>query len=112
MARKKKKKLLRTKTFFYRTVATFIASGLSVIGLGSVFGLEILQSVIFAGVLGLVNVAEALSRAYLIDGKLTMKEINYAFQHYDDDSEEFESSGCHCVNCCPNNTEEFNNLEE
>ena len=106
MARKKKKRLIRTKVFFYRTVATFIASGLSVIGLGSVFGIDIIKSIIFAGVLGLVNVAEALSRAYLIDGKLTMKEINYAFQHYDEDSEEDFGSGCHCVNCCPNNVTE------
>ena len=108
MARKKKKRLIRTKVFFYRTVATFIASGLSVIGLGSVFGIDLVKSIIFAGVLGLVNVAEALSRAYLIDGKLTMTEINYAFQHYDDDSDSEGNfgSGCHCVNCCPNNVTE------
>ena len=108
MARKKKKRLIRTKIFFYRTIATFIASGLSVIGLGSVFGIDLIKSIIFAGVLGLVNVAEALSRAYLIDGKLTMTEINYAFQHYDDDSDSEGNfgSGCHCVNCCPNNVNE------
>lgn len=108
MARKKKKRLIRTRVFFYRTVATFIASGLSVIGLGSVFGIDLVKSIIFAGVLGLVNVAEALSRAYLVDGKLTMTEINYAFQHYDEDSDSENdfSSGCHCTNCCPNKTME------
>jgi hypothetical protein len=102
MAPKRKKRLIRTKVFFYRALATFFASALSVIGLGSIFGLDLLKSCLFAGVLGLVNVAESLARAYLIDGKLTMTEINYAFQHYDEDSEEENGYGCHCVNCCPN----------
>ena len=106
MAKKKKKRLIRTKVFFYRTVATFFASAFSVIGLGSIFGIDLLKSALFAGVLGLVNVAESLARAYLIDGKLTMTEINYAFKHYDDGSEESYGSGCHCVNCCPNNLSE------
>lgn len=101
--KKKQPRLIRTKVFLYRVIATFFASALSVIGLGSIFGIDLLKSAIFAGVLGLVNVAEALSRAYLIDGRLTMTEINYAFKNYDNDFEEEESlSGCHCVNCCPN----------
>lgn len=106
MAPKKQKRLIRTKVFFYRIVATFFASAFSVIGLGSVFGIDLLTSALFAGVLGLVNVAEALARAYLTDGKLTMTEINYAFKNYDEDSEEEYSSGCHCANCCPNTLED------
>ena len=107
MAPKKKdpvkpKRLIRTKTFFFRVVATFFASAFSVIGLGSVFGIDLLKSAAFAGVLGLINVAEALARAYLTDGKLTMTEINYAFKNYDEDSGEESGSSCHCTKCCPN----------
>lgn len=103
MARKKKNRLEKTRVLFFRFIATFFASALSVIGLGSVIGIDLVQSAIFAGVLGLANVIESLARAYLIDGKLTMKEINYAFNHFnEEEQEEIESSSCHCSNCCPN----------
>ncbi|MFZ9893054.1 MAG: hypothetical protein ACO3FO_04685 [Candidatus Nanopelagicaceae bacterium] len=105
MPKQKKKRLIRTRTFFLRIVATFIASALSVVGLGSVFGMDLATSALFAGCLGIASVAQDLATAYLKDGKLTMAEINYAFNHYDSKlggDEEMSGGSCHCVNCCPN----------
>lgn len=88
-------------------MATFIASALSVVGLGSAFGMDLAKSALFAGCLGIASVAQDLATAYLKDGRLTMDEINYAFNHYDsklaNDGEEgsLDSFG-HCPNCCPN----------
>lgn len=103
----KPKRLIRTRTFLLRIIATFIASGLSIVGIGSVFGLDLLKSVLFAGAVGVATVTEGLARAYLIDGKLTITEMNRAFRNYDSRLQEEEEGGfgcnCHCTNCCPNN---------
>ena len=66
-----------------RMVAVFAASGLSVIGAGSLFGLEPIKSACMAGLLGVATVIEGLSRAFLDDGKLTAAEINEAFSKVD-----------------------------
>lgn len=66
-----------------RMVAVFAASGLSVIGAGSLFGLEPIKAAAMAGLLGVATVVESLSRAFLNDGKLTSAEINEAFAKVD-----------------------------
>lgn len=66
-----------------RIVAVFAASGLSVIGAGSLVGIEIIQAVMLAGFLGVATVMEALARAFLNDGKLDADEINAAFAKVD-----------------------------
>jgi hypothetical protein len=66
-----------------RIVAVFAASALPVIGAGSVFGMDVLSSMMMAGLLGVSTVVEALSRAFLDDGKLSTKEINEAFAKVD-----------------------------
>jgi preprotein translocase subunit SecF len=66
-----------------RILAVFAASGLSVVGAGSLFGIEVWKSIALAGGLGVATVVEALSRAYLADGKLTTSEINEAFSLVD-----------------------------
>lgn len=104
----KPKRLIRTKSFFFRIIATFIASGLSIVGIGSIFGLDLLRSVLFAGAIGVATVTEGIARAYLTDGKLTLTEMNRAFRNYD--SKLHEEGGemfgsCHCTNCCPNTFE-------
>ena len=66
-----------------RIVAVFGASGLSVIGAGSLVGIGIVKSVILAGTLGVVTVVEALARGFLDDGKLSAQEINDAFAKVD-----------------------------
>lgn len=62
-----------------RMVAVFIAQALSVIGAGSLVGIDVIQSSLLAGLLGVANVLEILARKYLNDGKLTIDEVNQAF---------------------------------
>jgi hypothetical protein len=66
-----------------RIVAVFAASGLSVIGAGAVVGISTLDAVILAGTLGVATVVERLARGFLDDGKLTVSEINSAFNAVD-----------------------------
>jgi len=66
-----------------RIIAVFAASGLSVIGAGAVVGISTMKAVILAGTLGVATVIEKLARGFLNDGKLDIKEINYAFSAVD-----------------------------
>lgn len=75
--------LEKAKMLIGRVIAVFAASGLSVVGAGSLFGIEVWKSIALAGGLGVATVVEALSRAYLADGKLTTSEINDAFKLVD-----------------------------
>ena len=60
-------------------IAVFIAQALSVIGAGSLVGIDVIQSSLLAGLLGVANVLEILARKYLNDGQLTLEEVNQAF---------------------------------
>jgi hypothetical protein len=71
------------KNIFWRILAVFAASGLSVLGAGAVVGIDLISAVIMAGILGVASVVERLARAFLDDGKLTMDEINSAFSKVD-----------------------------
>lgn len=62
-----------------RIVAVFAASALSVIGAGAIAGVPLWKAMIMAGVAGVANVVEGLSRAFLDDGKLDIAEINKVF---------------------------------
>lgn len=66
-----------------RILATFAASGLGVIGAGTIAGVPIWKSIFMAGIAGVATVVEGLSRAFLDDGKLTAKEINAVFSRFD-----------------------------
>lgn len=66
-----------------RIIAVFAASGLSVIGAGSLIGIDTISAVVLAGTLGVTTVVEKLARAFLDDGKLSAKEINDAFAAVD-----------------------------
>jgi hypothetical protein len=72
---------------FFRMVAVFAASGLSIIGAGSLVGIETMTAVIMAGTLGVATVTEKLARAFLDDGKLSANEINSAFSSVDKKAE-------------------------
>jgi hypothetical protein len=50
-----------------------------VLAAGSLGGIEIWQSALIASFVGVMEVAENLSRAYVTDGKLTYDEINDAY---------------------------------
>jgi hypothetical protein len=62
-----------------RIVATFAASGLGVIGAGTIAGVPLWQAIFMAGIGGVATVVEGLSRAFLNDGKLSLDEINAVF---------------------------------
>ncbi len=66
-----------------RILAVFSASGLSVVGAGTLAGIELWQAVLMAGIGGVATVVEGLSRAYLEDGKLSQEEIDEVFNAVD-----------------------------
>jgi len=71
------------KNVLMRIVAVFAASGLSVIGAGSLFGIDALTAAFIAGTIGVATVVESLARSFLDDGKLSLTEINEAFTKVD-----------------------------
>lgn len=66
-----------------RIIATFAASGLSVIGAGAIAGVPLWKACFMAGMAGVATVVEGLSRAFLDDGKLSAAEINQVFNKVD-----------------------------
>ena len=70
-------------TIMFRILATFAASGLSVIGAGAIAGVELWKAVMMAGISGVAFVVEGLARAYMDDGKLTKEEIDEVFNKVD-----------------------------
>tara|TARA_B100001939_G_scaffold219280_1_gene188718 strand:+ start:10 stop:267 length:258 start_codon:yes stop_codon:yes gene_type:complete len=72
-------KVKKIKIILARMIAVFIANGLAVIGAGSLIGVDTVSSVLLAGSLGVIKVSEALARAYIDDGKITLEEINESF---------------------------------
>lgn len=64
-----------------RIIALFLVSALTTIGAGAIIGIDTVQTAILAGVMGVANVLEDLSRAFLNDGKLSQSEINAAFKN-------------------------------
>ena len=71
------------KNILFRIVAVFAASGLGVIGAGAVVGISTVKAIIMAGTLGVASVVEKLARGFLDDGKLSVDEINAAFNSVD-----------------------------
>jgi len=76
-----------TYNIILRIVATFAASGLSVIGAGAIAGVSLWKACFMAGMAGVATVVEGLSRAFLDDGKLTSTEINQAFTNVDKEAQ-------------------------
>jgi hypothetical protein len=66
-----------------RIVAVFAASGLGVIGAGAIAGIPILQAITVAGLTAVAVVVEKLARGFMDNGKLSMDEIDAAFDAVD-----------------------------
>ena len=64
---------------FRRTFALVILRVSGTLAGGSIAGVELWQAAMLAAFIGVMDVAENLSRAYMIDGKLDLQEINTAF---------------------------------
>ena len=75
--------LKKMRQVLLRIIAVFAASGLSIVGAGTIAGVELWQAIMIAGVGGVATVVEGLSRAYLQDGKLTSDEIDEVFTTVD-----------------------------
>lgn len=71
------------KLLLLRILATFAATGLSVIGAGAIAGVDLWKAVLMAGIGGVAHVVEGLARAFMDDGKLTEDEINEVFSKVD-----------------------------
>jgi len=71
--------LQKVRGVIARILAVFLASGLSVIGAGTLAGIEVWQAAMIAGIGGVATVIEGLSRAFLADGNLSEDEINAVF---------------------------------
>lgn len=67
------------KKILARIFAFFLMTALGMIGTGTIVGINIWQAALMAGIAGVANVIEGLSRAYVNDGVLTMDEINEVF---------------------------------
>jgi len=75
--------LAKSQNYFLAYDCYICSEWISCCGAGSIIGIEILDAIILAGTLGVVKVAEDLSRAFLDDGVLTLDEINQAFSKID-----------------------------
>lgn len=73
----------QVKNICLRILATFAASGLGVVGAGTIAGVPVWKAVFMAGIAGVATVVEGLSRAFLDDGKLSLDEINQVFNKVD-----------------------------
>lgn len=80
------------KNILLRILATFAASGLGVVGAGTIAGVPLYKAIFMAGIAGVATVIEGLSRAFLDDGKLSLAEINDVFNKVDKSSAKEEQA--------------------
>lgn len=76
------------KSLSKRTVAYIILKVSGTLGGGFIMGIEIWQAAAMAGFIGLMEVMEEVSRAYVVDGEVDesdMNEIFGEFSHKDED---------------------------
>lgn len=74
------------KNVILRIFATFIVTGLGVIGAGTIAGVSMEKAIFMAGIGGVANVLEGLARAFLTDGKLSEDEVNQVFSKVEQDN--------------------------
>jgi hypothetical protein len=69
----------KLKQVLLRILAAFAASGLGVVGAGTIAGVPLWKAIMMAGIGGVATVVERLARLYLDDGNLSTEDINAAF---------------------------------
>lgn len=67
------------KVITKRTIALIILRVSGTLAGGSIAGVELWQAALLAAFIGVMDVAESLSRSYVVDGELSTDEINMAF---------------------------------
>ena len=65
-----------------RILATFTVAALGTVGAGALVNVEVWKSAAMAGAGACAVVLEALSRAFLNDGKLSQEEIDAVFNKF------------------------------
>jgi hypothetical protein len=70
------------KEILKRSIALVILKVSGTLAAGSLFGAGVWVSAGIAVFVGLMEVAENLSRAYIVDGELNSDEVNTAFSSY------------------------------
>lgn len=69
----------KVKKIFKNTIALIVLKVSGVLAAGSLGGIEIWQSALIASFVGVMEVAEELSRSYLNDGSLSDEDIQSAY---------------------------------
>jgi len=69
----------KLKQVLLRILAAFAASGLGVVGAGSIAGIPLWKAMFMAGIGSVATVVERLARLYLDDGHLSSADIDAAF---------------------------------
>ena len=69
----------KLKQIVLRILAAFAASGLGVVGAGSIAGIPLWKAMFMAGIGSVATVVERLARLYLDDGRLSADDIDAAF---------------------------------
>jgi hypothetical protein len=69
----------KLKQVLLRILAAFAASGLGVVGAGSIAGIPLWKAMFMAGIGSVATVIERLARLYLDDGHLSSSDIDSAF---------------------------------
>ena len=82
--------MAQIQNILLRIIATFAASGLGVVGAGTIAGVPLWKAIFMAGIAGVATVVERLSRAFLDDGKLSLEEIDSAFSKFEKKNEEIK----------------------
>ena len=82
--------MAQIKNILLRIVATFAASGLGVVGAGTIACVPLWKAIFMAGIAGVATVVEGLSRAFLDDGKLSLDEIDRVFSKVEKKKEEIK----------------------
>ena len=67
------------RTVAKRTIALIILRVSGTLAGGSIAGVELWQAAMLAAFIGVMDVAESLSRSYVVDGELNVDEVNRAF---------------------------------
>jgi len=70
---------VKLKQVLLRILAAFAASGLGVVGAGSIAGIPLWKAMFMAGIGSVATVVERLARLYLDDGRLSSSDIDAAF---------------------------------
>ena len=73
---------MNLKAISKRTIAYIILKVTGTLGGGYVFGIEVWQAAAMAGFIGLMEVAEEVSRAYVEDGEVSEADMNSIFGEF------------------------------